>query len=92
MIQNPIFDPLNHLQNIGTSLTDFKEIEKDGKPYFILGKGNFSFTEKMTSIKDNNIYAIKKLVITENFNYKSFERETKISIGLNHENIVKFYG
>ena len=59
MIQNPIFDPLNHLQNIGTSLTDFKEIEKDWKPYFILGKGNFSYTEKMTSIKDKIFMQLK---------------------------------
>ena len=92
MIQNELYDPLRYLKDIGTSLSDFREIEKDGKAFFILGKGNFAYTEKMTSIKDNKIYAIKKLDISGNFDVKSFERETKISIGLNHENIVRFYG
>jgi len=92
MTQYKIFDPLNYLQSIGTTLSDFKAIEKDGKEFFILGKGNFAYTEKMISNKDNNIYAIKKLVKVEGLIDKSFERETKISIGLNHENIVKFYG
>jgi len=92
MTQNKIYDPMNYLQNIGTTLSDFKEIEKEGKPYFILGKGNFSYTEKMISNKDNNMFAIKKIVKPESLIDKSFERETKVSIGLNHENIVKFYG
>ena len=92
MIQNELYDPLRYLKDIGTSLSDFREIEKDGKAFFILGKGNFAYTEKMTSIKDNKIYAIKKLDISGNFDVKSFERETKISIGLNHENRVRFYG
>ena len=87
MTQNELFDPLKYLKDIGTSLSDFKEIKKDEIPFFILGKGNFAYTEKMTSIKDNKIYAIKKLDISGNFDVKSFERETKISIGLNHENI-----
>ena len=92
MTQNELFDPLQYLKDIGTSLSDFKEIEKDGIAFYVLGKGNFAYTEKMTSIKDNKIYAIKKLDISGNFDVKSFERETKISIGLNHENIVRFYG
>ena len=92
MTQNELYDPLQYLKEIGTSLSDFKEIEKNGVAFFILGKGNFAYTEKMTSIKDNKIYAIKKLDISGNFDVKSFERETKISIGLNHENIVRFYG
>ena len=92
MIQNELYDPLRYLKDIGTSLSDFREIEKDGKAFFILGKGNFAYTEKMTSIKDNKIYAIKKLDISGNFDERSFERETKISISLKHENIVRFYG
>jgi len=92
MLQNELYDPLQYLKDIGTSLSDFKEIENNGIPFYILGKGNFAYTEKMTSIKDNKIYAIKKLDTSGNFNAKSFERETKISISLNHENIVRFYG
>jgi len=92
MLQNELYDPLKYLEGIGTSISDFKEIENNGIPFYILGKGNFAYTEKMTSIKDNKIYSIKKLVISANFNIVSFERETKISIGLNHENIVRFYG
>ena len=53
MTQYKIFDPLNYLQSIGTTLSDFKAIEKDGKEFFILGKGNFAYTEKMISNKDN---------------------------------------
>jgi hypothetical protein len=31
MIQNELYDPLRYLKDIGTSLSDFREIEKDGK-------------------------------------------------------------
>ena len=92
MTQNELFDPLQYLKDIGTSLSDFKEIEKDGIAFYVLGKGNFAYTEKMISNKDNKVYAIKKLDTSKNFNIKSFERETKISIRLQHENIIRFYG
>ena len=88
-----IFDPLNHLKNIGTKLSDFEEFPKDGKNYFLLGKGNFGYAEKMKSKKNNSIYAIKKLnKNSPNFNSKDFFRETQNMINLNHKNIIKFYG
>ena len=91
--QNKVFDPLNKLTNIGTKLSDFEEIGKYGKPFFILGKGNFSYIEKMRSKNDDNLYAIKKIDKNNpNFNQMNFERETEIMYGLDHENIVKFYG
>ena len=88
-----IYDPLNILGNIGTKLLDFDEIPKKDKQFWLLGKGNFGYAEKMKSKIDNKIYAIKKEVkggIT--FDHKNFVRETEMMINLKHENIVKFYG
>ena len=81
-----------YLKDIGTSLSDFKEVKKGEKNYFILGSGNFGYAEKMIG-KDNKPYAVKKLDMhSKKFRKKDFHRETKISIQLNHENLVKFYG
>ena len=81
------------LKDIGNKLSDFEEIPKNGKKYFLLGNGNFGYAEKMKSKKDNKFYAIKKIDIkSKKFNQKNFTRETKIMLDLNHENIIKFYG
>ena len=91
--QKFIYDPLNKLQNIGNNLSDFQEIEHSGKSYTLLGKGHFGYAEKMISKKNNCIYAIKKLVITNHeINPKDILRETEIMIYLDHDNIVKLYG
>ena len=92
---NNIYDPLNKLKYIGTKLSDFQEIEDlpKKKKYNVLGKGNFGYTEKMLSKLNNSIYAIKKLKINSpKFDLKSFNREIKIMINLDNENIVKLYG
>ena len=84
---------MKFIRNIGTKLSDFEEIEKSGKKYSFLGKGNFGYTEKMKSKINNKIYAIKKQVLNNpNFNVDNFYRETEIMLVLNHENIVKLYG
>ena len=81
-----------YLKDKGTSLSDFKEIKKGEKNYFILGSGNFGYAEKMIG-KDNKPYAVKKLDIhSKKFEMQDFHRETKISIQLDHENLIKFYG
>ena len=81
-----------YLQDIGTSLKDFKEVKKNDKNYFILGCGNFGYAEKMMG-KDNKYYAVKKLdKYSKKFNKRDFKRETQISIKLNHENLIRFYG
>jgi len=81
-----------YLKDKGTSLSDFKEVKKGEKNYFILGSGNFGYAEKMIG-KDNKPYAVKKLDIhSKKFEMKDFHRETKISIQLDHENLIKFYG
>ena len=81
-----------YLQDIGTSLKDFKEVKKKDKDYFILGCGNFGYAEKMMG-KDNKYYAVKKLdKYSKKFNKRDFKRETQISIKLNHENLIRFYG
>ena len=81
------------LKEIGNKLSDFEEIPKNGKKYFLLGNGYFGYAEKMKSKKDNKFYAIKKIDInSDKFDKKNFKRETKIMEDLNHENIIKFYG
>ena len=91
--QHIVYDPLNRLVNIGTRLEDFEPIAKDEKPYFILGKGNFGYAEKMRSKLNNKIYAIKKLDRkSSKFNERDFMRETENMIKLDHENIIKLYG
>ena len=81
------------LEDIGKQLSDFEEIPKGEKKYFLLGNGNFGYAEKMKSKKDNKFYAIKKIDInSDKFNSKSFKRETKLMEKLNHENVIKFYG
>ena len=81
------------LKDIGNKLSDFEEIPKDDKKYFLLGNGNFAYAEKMKSKKDKKFYAIKKIDInSDKFEPKNFKRETKIMENLNHENIIKFYG
>ena len=85
---------IKSLEKIGTKLSDFEEVpnEKKDLKYFILGKGNFGYAEKMKSKKNNLYYAIKKLDKYKIENPKSFQRETEIMFNLNHENIIKFYG
>ena len=61
IIHSPNFNPIKYLDHIGIQLSDFEEIKKNQKNYFILGVGNFGYTEKMKSKKKNKIYAIKKL-------------------------------
>ena len=86
-------DFLKNLKEIGTKLSDFEEIPGKEKKYTLLGKGNFGYTEKMKSKKNNSIYAIKKLDINKkNFNLKSFHREIGIMSDLNHPNLVRLYG
>ena len=88
---NNIF--IKSLEKIGTKLSDFEEVpnQKKNLSYYVLGKGNFGYAEKMKSRKNGLYYAIKKLVKTK-LNLKNFHRETEIMFNLNHENIVKFYG
>ena len=85
---------IKSLEKIGTKLSDFEEVpnEKKHLKYFILGRGNFGYAEKMKSKKNNLYYAIKKLDKYKIRNIKNFQRETEIMFSLNHENIIKFYG
>ena len=92
MSQRKIFNPGQLLDEIGISLSDFEEVKKDDIDFFILGKGNFGFAEKMKSKKNSIFYAIKKLDKNKNKNTKNFKRETQISIELDHPNLIKFYG
>ena len=93
MDNNNNIDLLKNLQEIGTKLSDFEEMPGKEKKYTLLGKGNFGYTEKMKSKKNNSIYAIKKLDINKkNFNLKSFHREIGIMSDLNHPNLVRLYG
>ena len=81
-----------YLKDIGTSLEDFREVKNKDKDYFILGCGNVGYVEKMLG-KDKRYYAVKKLdKNSKKLNKRDFKRETLISIRLNHENIIKFYG
>ena len=92
MSEKHVFDPKKNLDDIGTSLSDFEEVKIGDKEFFILGKGNFGFAEKMKSKKNSLFYAIKKLDKKKNINNKNFIRETQISIKLNHPNLIKCYG
>jgi serine/threonine protein kinase len=92
MSEKQIFDPNEILDNIGTSLSDFEEVKIGDNEFYILGKGNFGYAEKMKSKKNSLFYAIKKLDKNKNNNSKNFIRETQISIKLNHPNLIKFYG
>jgi len=92
MTEKHIFDPMHLLDDIGTSLSDFEEVKSEDIAFFILGKGNFGYVEKMISKKNSKCFAIKKLDINKNRNTKNFIRETKISSQLNHPNLIKFYG
>ena len=49
MSKRKIFNPEQLLDEIGISLSDFEEVKKDDINFFILGKGNFGFAEKMKS-------------------------------------------
>ena len=90
---NFCLEQLKNLENIGTSLSSFEEIKNADKNYTILGAGNFGYAEKMKSKKDGKCYAIKKLdKKSKNFNIKNFIREIKISINLEHKNLIKLYG
>ena len=88
-------DPIKDLATIGTKLSDFQEISTKEKKYFILGRGNFGYAEKMKSKKDGKFYAVKKLdKNSPKFIPKDFERETVLQLDcdIKHENIIRFYG
>ena len=93
IIHSPNFNPIKYLDHIGVQLSDFEEIKKNQKNYFILGAGNFGYTEKMKSKKNNKIYAIKKLPTEMSIKEKiNFRRETEIMMNLIHDNVIRFYG
>ena len=92
MSDKHVFDPEKLLDDIGTSLSDFEEVKIGDNDFFILGKGNFGFAEKMRSKINSSFYAIKKLDKNKNNNTKNFIRETQISIKLDHPNLIKLYG
>jgi len=50
------------LKDIGNKLSDFEEIPKNGKKYFLLGNGNFGYAEKMKSKKITNSMLLKRLI------------------------------
>ena len=88
-------EDLRFLQNIGTKLSDFQEISSETKKYFVLGRGNFGYTEKMKSNLDGKFYAVKKLdKNSPKFKVKDFLRETSLQLdsGIDHENIIRLYG
>ena len=88
-------EDLRFLQNIGTKLSDFQEISSEDKNYFVLGRGNFGYTEKMKSNLDGKFYAVKKLdKKSPKFKKKDFIRETSLQLDsdINHENIIRLYG
>ena len=89
--QNTVYDPLNQLRDKGTKLSNFEEIEKNGKSYWISGKGSYGYIENMKSKINNKIYTIKKYK-RDSINKTEFLRETEIMLNLNHENIIKLYG
>jgi len=81
-----------NLRKIGTSLKDFKEVKEKDKDYSILEYGYYGYVEKMIG-KNNKYYAVKKIdKHSPKFKMQDFNRETKISIKLNHENLARFYG
>ena len=43
------------LENVGNKLSYFEAVKNDLKEYTILGKGNFSYVEKMKSKKNNRL-------------------------------------
>ena len=92
MTQKKIFNPEKLLDQIGTTLSEFEEVKKDDIVFFILGKGNFGYAEKMKSKKNSIFYAIKKLDKNKHIKDINFKRETEISIKLDHPNLIKFYG
>ena len=63
----PTFAPENitNLAGIGTKPEDFEPIKSGNSEYTILGKGTFSFIEKMKSKLDNKVYSIKKMEIKQ---------------------------
>ena len=82
-----------NLENIGTKLSDFEEVAHEQSNYFLLGKGNFGYAEKMKSKKDGKFYAVKKIDENDDsFKEKDFKRETLIMNDLNHQNLIKLYG
>ena len=74
------------LENIGTKISDFQEINN-------LGKGHFSKVIKMKSKKNNLDYAIKIIKKNDEYlEYKNIIRERVLMKNLNHNNIVHLYG
>ena len=92
---------IDYSEIIGNKLSDFSEIkciDSSGisRNYTFLGHGCFGYVEKMKSIKNNQIYAIKKInkqSIESNDTEKlHFKREIKLQEKISHDNLVKFYG
>ena len=90
----PTFAPENitNLAGIGTKPEDFEPIKSGNSEYTILGKGTFSFIEKMKSKLDNKVYSIKKMEIKQEPLPISFIRETTFMLKVNNEYVLKLYG
>ena len=81
-----------NLVGIGTKVEDFESIKSGNQNYTLLKKGNSGFCEKMKSLLNNKIYAVKKLPIKKGALPKEIIRETTFLLESNNENIVKLYG
>ena len=56
-----------------------------------IGKGSFSTIYKGKNTKNNNIYAIKEIIIDKNKNKNIIKREFNVLKKLNHPNIIKLH-
>ena len=83
---------IKNLKEIGTKVEDFESIKSGNQEYTILGMGNFGYAEKMKSLLNNKIYAVKKLPVKKRAFPKEIIRETTLMLESNNDNIVKLYG
>ena len=89
---NMASENITNLIGIGTKVEDFESIKSGNENYTLLKKGNSGFCEKMKSLLNNKIYAVKKLPVKKEALPKEIIRETTFMLESNNEHIVKLYG
>ena len=92
IIPNMALENIANLVGIGTKAEDFESIKSGNQNYTLLKRGNFGFCEKMKSLLNNKIYAVKKLPVKKGDVPKEIIRETTFMLESNNEHIVKLYG
>lgn len=91
LLEDTITEPILAQENNIITTTSNKTYPKFFNELELLGEGSFALVYKAQHKIDNNLYAIKKIFITDDLVDFDVFKEVKLFASLSHPNIVRYY-